>query len=732
MNAEERESLSTAWQGARSRWAAAIDGAWAREVYAGLCMATVFLGALLLFQVQPIVGKMILPRFGGTPAVWMTCMLFFQVILLAGYAYSHLIAVRLSLRAQGLVHLALLLLVLTQLPLSISDAWKPDPHANPSGQILILLVRSVAAPLLLLSATGPLLQSWFSHMLPGRTCYRLYALSNAGSFLALLSYPFVVEPVLRLQTQAQAWSRGSTLFVLFCSLCAAGVAAGGSTSRTARVRQRVKASADATIRASAPGAIDVLLWLGLAACGSTMLLAVTNQLCQNVAAVPLLWIVPLAIYLLTFVLCFDHPRWYARSVFMWALVVVLLASSLLLLGLDLGLATQMGIYLGLLFVCCMCCHGELNRIRPPASHLTSFFLMLALGGALGGVFVSLVAPSVFTLFLELPIALFGTCVLVLAARRRDELRSLASRSTRRGLALVVGSGSLGCLAMVACADKLVEARAHRDGVLSMTRNFYGTLRVAEKDGHDPSRRRLQLAHGTTDHGDQFTDPAKRRWATTYFGPHSGVGVALRHQRDAGQRSGLKVGVIGLGVGTIAAYAEDGDAFHFYEINPSVAELANAHFTYLENARARGAGVEIHMGDGRMLLERQLAANGPQGFDVLVVDAFNSDAIPVHLLTEECFGLYWEHLDPDGILAVHVSNRFLDLGPVVRGLADSWSKSAFRVDSAPDLERGVHLSNWILVARPALLGQDVPEIRSLDPARSLLWTDDYSSLIPLLR
>ena len=691
-------------------------------------MCTVLLSAFLLFQVQPMVGKVLLPAFGGTPAVWMTCMLFFQVMLLLGYAYSHFVAVRLGPRAQGIVHLGLLLWVLSRLPLSLSAGASSASLGDPTWEILLALTSGVAVPFLVLSSTGPLLQSWFARFLPGRSYYRLYALSNAGSFLALLSYPFLIEPALHLENQAALWSVGGVVFAMLCGTCAAGSVAAGGRCETRRAVEDEGAAVP-----SRPRALDVVLWLALATCGSTMLLAVTNQLCQNVAAVPLLWVCPLALYLLSFVLCFDHPRWYARRAFTWSLVAVLGVSPLLLVDSALGLPAQIAIYLAMLFVCCMCSHGELYRIRPNARHLTLFFLVIAAGGALGGVLVSLVAPAVFNLYLELPVGLAATCLFILLARRRDALQAFVER---RGLPRVLRTSALvtaGSLGALSCGSYTIESWLKQSGVLTMTRNFYGTLRVSVIDAGEPDLRRVRLTHGTTVHGTQFQAPDKRRLATSYYGPGSGVAYALERARDQGP---LDVGIVGLGVGTLAAYGERGDRFRFYEINPTVAAHAERYFGYLSDARERGVSVELRMGDARRVMEAELAEDGPNDFDVLVVDAFSSDAIPVHLLTEECFALYLEHVREGGTVAIHVSNRFLDLAPLVRGLAARSGRAILQVDAKADPSHGTDPSRWLLVAEAATLealadvGTLHPEPR--DDEELPVWTDRYSSLLSVLK
>jgi hypothetical protein len=394
--------------------------------------------------------------------------------------------------------------------------------------------------------------------------------------------------------------------------------------------------------------------------------------------------------------------------------------------------------MAMLFVCCMCCHGELYKLRPAAKHLTLFFLMVSAGGAIGGLFVSVIAPVLFKILLELPLGLLGTAVLFILARRRDSLQALVERRGNRGFLLLGGGLAGGCLLLGVLGSSLAELAFRNNGALSLTRNFYGTLRVAASDRDDPENERLELTHGTTVHGAQFVHPDKRRQPTTYYGPGSGVSFALDQLRSkVGKEGRLHVAVVGLGVGTVAAYAAEGDRFRFYEINPDVAEQADQYFTYLEDARGRGVDVDIALGDGRKVLERQLAQDGSQEFDVLIIDAFSSDAIPVHLLTIEVFELYWRHLRPNGVLALHVSNDFLDLSPLVAGLATRSGKSARRIDSTSDAELGTHVSNWVLVANESVLEAVAVDGKSKvarlsDSSGFPVWTDDYSSLLPLLK
>ncbi|MDB5297740.1 MAG: integral rane protein-like protein [Phycisphaerales bacterium] len=735
---------------------------------AWLFAATVFAGAFLLFQVQPLIGKYVLPWFGGGPAVWTTCMLFFQVLLLGGYAYAHLLASRFRPRAQVGIHLVVLVAALCLLPITPSDRWKPTGPQHPTGQILLLLAAGVGLPYFALSATGPLMQAWFGRVCRGTSPYRLYALSNVGSLLALLSYPFVFEPNLTRRTQALMWSVGLGGFALLCAGCgrlvwwarASDAGADGAPMRAFPVVVNDVAAVSTTdvsadLNYAAPGALAakafpatesrlaqaarVGLWVLLPACASTLLLAVTNKLCQDVAVVPFLWILPLAVYLLSFVLTFEDPRWYFRPVWVPATAVALWAlCHALRWGIsEVEVRDQVLTYAAALFVCCMGCHGELVRLRPPAERLTGFYLAVSAGGALGGLFVSVAAPALFPDFFELQVGLFACGVLVAAALLLDPRSSVRGRPGTAGggvrprrpfeLARDVVTPLVLVIAVAALGRTLYRnVRTTLSGTPS-TRNFYGVLRVYEEDLPDGTLRRLQ--HGAILHGAQFVDGDRSAEPITYYAATSGVGraAAAIHERPAPAH----IGVVGLGVGTMAAHGRAGDTVRFYEIDPAVRDVATSRFSYLSGSKA---AVTVVLGDARLSLEREPS----QGFDLLALDAFSSDAIPVHLLTREAFEVYGRHLRPNGILAVHVSNRHLDLAPVVYRLAGLLGYSAKWVsddDDGGDIARDV--SDWILLSRDAN-ALDVPGIRAAErppPAERpdlRPWTDDDANLYKVLK
>jgi hypothetical protein len=695
----------------------------------------IFLNAFLLFQVEPLLGKIILPWFGGAAAVWSVCLLFFQTALLLGYLYAHVLTRRLAPRAQARLHIVLLVLSLAWLPIAPSIVWKPTSAADPSLRILLSLSASVGLPFLLLSATSPLLQAWQARS-GAASPYRLYALSNAGSMLALLSYPVLIEPRLSTLHQSTLWSIGYGLAAVLCALVAwlASVPVAAPIAAPAGDPAGGPALVEPAERAESTPWATRLLWLALAACSSVLLLSVSAHVTQNIASAPLLWIVPLALYLLSFILCFDAPRWYARGLFL-RLLGVALAGMAYALSPAMGvlpLSLLAALYCGGLFVCCMFCHGELVRLKPLPARLTSFYLTIAIGSALGACFAGLLAPHLFPANFELPIGL-GLCALLVVAVHARDPRSPFYRPafpdqwrnpawlTMVGLALGLCAG-LGSIAQ----DIVQQPRA-------IERNFYGVLSVVDETrpaapgiAMAPGRIR-KLRNGAIDHGLQWLDEARRRQPTAYYGPQTGVGIAL--QAAGAARTALRIGAVGLGAGTVAAYGRTGDRYTFFEIDPHDEQFARQQFTFLSDS---AAATEVELGDGRLLLERRA---GP-AFDVLIIDAFSGDSIPIHLLTEEAFALYFRTLAPDGLLAVHITNGYLDLKPVVAAAAAHFGKTATLIENAPDPRTAVFVSSWVIIGNGAsYLGRDAIERagRRLSAAPvQRLWRDDFSSLFPLLK
>ena len=670
---------------------------------------TILVSAFLLFQVQPVIARIILPWFGGSAAVWTTCLLFFQSVLLLGYLYSHWLYRKLRPRAQAVAHILLLAASLVWLPIWPEVSWKPSGGEDPTSRILLLLTVAVGLPYFLLATTGPLLQAWYARRYPGAMPYRLYALSNAGSMFALISYPVLFEPWLGTRHQALSWSWTYGVFILLAA----------ATAWLGR---------DATPVEPPPAADTpyparrIFFWIALPACASILLLAITNHLTQNVAAIPFLWILPLSIYLLSFILCFESASWYRRKAFLglFAVAAGSMAYALTPEFQNNPIKVMIPFFAVGLFICCMVCHGELARLKPHPSRLTSFYVMVALGGALGGAFVALIAPHVFPGFYELPVGL-AACAFVALAVWRDDPETGLGGSWKRPAPLAAG---LLTLAVAGYLGFVIHQYGKAARV--MVRNFYGGLQVidatADDDGDEPVRR---LMHGTITHGDQYINPKFQGRPTTYYGPNSGVGRAIRQNQESGA---VRVGVIGLGTGTLAAYGRAGDYFRFYEINPLVLRLAHTEFTFLNICKAR---LDVALRDARLSLERE----PPGNFDVLAVDAFSSDAIPVHLLTREAFALYFHHLKPDGVLAVHVSNKHLDLTPVVKLAAASLRKDARLVDTE-DEEHDVFGSTWVLVTAAAGFF-DGPLMRTAAvavplPRNMRMWTDDYSNLFQILK
>ena len=707
---------------------------------------TIFTGAFLLFLVQPLIGKYILPWFGGAPAVWTTCMLFFQLLLLAGYAYAHCSARWLKPRAQALVHLALLVAAMALLGhITPADSWKPTDGANPTLRILGLLLASIGLPYFVLASTSPLMQHWFSRTNPGASPFRLYALSNIGSMLALLSFPVYFETHFTRPVQAHLWAAGLVLFAVSCGACAWKL--WQTPEKFESVSTKAGSPADV-----APALLQKVLWLLLPACASVLLLATTNMICQEVAVIPFLWVLPLALYLLTFIICFDSPRWYVRLPFAVMLVAALGGICwLVIVGTEASMYVQLGGYLAGLFICCMVCHGELYRLRPDPRQLTGFYLMISAGGALGGLFVAVVAPFLFNDYYELHWGLFlcGLLFLVICLRERNvpvpkqKIKSRFQFSTQQRTAgcaaLGVGLAALGLalwLQAHAVLKQSVQIDASRPGhpfpksLVERARNFYGVLAVYRHDAAEMNTHLMEFTHGRTQHGMQFTDPERSRWPTAYFSEISGIGLTM-HALPAGDR---RIGVIGLGAGTLAAYPQPGDFLHMYEINPDVLRLASKWFTYLTNCQGK---LEMTLGDARLALEKE----PPQNYDLLVLDAFNSDAPPVHLLTKEAFMIYERHMKTNGMIAVNVSNRRINLDPVIANIAREFHYRMVIVDNpAPHDKPWIMSASWALLAREARGDQVITspaiQLASRPPLTNdvsvPLWTDDFASLFQILR
>lgn len=664
----------------------------------------VFLGAFLLFLVQPMIAKQILPWFGGSAAVWATCLVFFQTTLLAGYAYADWTTRFLARRRQAVLHIALLAGSLFLLPIIPNARWKPSGGENPSLLILGMLAATIGLPYLLLATTSPLAQAWFARRFQRAIPYRLFALSNLASLLALLSYPFVIERWVPNTAQLKIWSGLFALFVLLCAGTAYIGMRNNPGGESADTQESTPSAAEPR-----PTAARQLLWLALAAMGSFLLLAVTNHICQNVAAIPFLWIAPLSLYLLTFILSFDHPRWYVRPVFLVLAAAALPAMAWFSDSLNL---TRLVSIFGLgLFITCMFCHGELSRLRPDPRHLTTYYLMIAMGGAVGGLLVAFGAPYLLPGYFEIQIGLTA-CGLLLFWRTR----ALGWWATVVSIAVI---GATGYLSRNAITYQL-------EGTRVMMRNFYCAIRTWQGESPTPFR---SLVHGGIMHGGQLLDPEMHLTPTGYFGPTSGVGRMFSALPPAPRR----VGVIGLGPGAIAAYARAGDVFRFYEINPQVVELAYKEFTFLTESPAT---IEVELGDGRLLLEHEPS----QHFDVILMDAFSGESIPVHLLTREAMGTYLRHLNPDGVIAFQATNRYVNIEPVVERLAEAYGLAAVLIsDTVSD---GSGADYWLCSTDQILVTKNkalLNNVRIRSAATSIvpkpgfpLWTDDFNNLLQVMK
>jgi spermidine synthase len=670
------------------------------------------LSAFLIFLVQPLIAKQILPWFGGSAAVWTTCMVFFQSVLLAGYAYADWAPRRFGVGKHAKIHAVLVVISLIALPITVSSFWKPGGGGAPILHILGLLAATIGLPYVVLSATSPLVQIWFSRAHAHRDPYRLFALSNTASLAALLCYPFLVEPRMTLRDQAWGWSALYAAFVLLMVPLAVWVSRRADTWRAdaegAPDSQRAMAPA-------APAGRTQLWWLVLAGTASALLLGVTNHVTENIASVPLLWLMPLTIYLLSFILCFDGQRWYSRETFFGPVLIAVGAMGWLLVDKthEFDLLTQSVVFGFGLFLVCMFCHGELVAAKPGPHFLGRFYAIVSLGGALGSALVAFGAPLLLPSYYEVSLILVGVTLLLASAGRMWSRRALML-----GLAGVLGASGIAYL----------NVRNDRQDAVWMGRNFYGALKVRAYEAPDSDNYHRRLVHGAILHGEQFQAPWARTYATTYYTGSSGIGRAIDLKEN--ELPAIRVGMIGLGVGTIAAYGRKNDVFRFYEINPQVPVVAREYFSFLGDSEAT---IDIVLGDARLSIERE----EPQKYDVLAVDAFSGDAIPAHLITREAVQLLRRHLAGGGILAYHVSNRYLDLAPVLGTIAKAENLAALQVDdykTVGDSNPIKSPSIWVLLAEEPEILAPLQEFGN-EPAPKpewRIWSDDYHNLFQVLR
>lgn len=671
--------------------------------------ATVFLGAFLLFLVEPMAAKQLLPVLGGSSAVWLTCLVFFQVMLLLGYLFAHWLTRnhypcwRQNVYLASLAAAVLLLVAQQFFPAEINQGSN-----HPVGTIFATLAFTIGLPFLLLGATSPLLQVWFFRTEGGGVPYRLFALSNVGSLLALVAYPFVVEPNLTLRHQRSLWCVG---FLLYAVLCAGLARQTSAVTRSSLPREE-------------PGSDETpvftrALWFLLPMAAAMQLSAVTAHLTVNIAAIPLLWMLPLAVYLLTFILAFEFPSLYRRGIVVRLLVVMLASLGYAISKTDVSLPIGVAIvfFLAECFLAGLFCHAEAYALRPQrGSETTVFYLLIAAGGATGTFFIGIASPLIFSANYDLAISFFVTAALAIAVTWHDGWPQRLLWTTASGLLLFFAI--------------MLHVAYKREAILAV-RNFYGTLRVKQFANKQGDTERM-LLNGTIQHGTQIFAPELSRTPTTYYAVDSGIGLALRFCcSDPGSdvTRPRNIGVVGLGTGTLAAYGHAGDRVRFYEINPLVLPIAQNLFTYLRDSKAQ---ISFADGDARSSLARE----APQNFDVLAIDAFSGDAIPLHLLTTEAIALYKRHLAPGGILAFHVSNQYLNLSPEIAQLAVATGMQSRLMESGGDEVAGSYRSTWVLLTDSATFFGRAEISAAADKTPTLpglrVWTDNYSSLLPILQ
>ena len=697
-----------------------------------LYVLSIFVSAFLLFQVQPMISRYILPFFGGTPAVWSTVQLFFQVFLTGGYAYAFWIIRRISAKQQARLHITVLVISLVLVatlgflwpsPVTPDASWKPLTLDTPILDIFKLLFVAVGLPYFLLSTNSPLMQAWFARSQPGRSPYWLYALSNIGSLLGLLAYPFVIEPNLTLKAQGWMWAGGYMLFVLL---------AGYGAFKSARItptEPETPQTVEVAVASAMPSRQLHVLWILLSAIGTTLLLAITSQITQEVAAIPLLWVLPLSIYLLTFILTYSNERWYNRKIFGGLIIVASIGFLWALVSVEANYIIRTSAFCFFLFVSLMICNGETYRLRPDPSRLTRFYLMTSIGGALGGIFVTLIAPIVFKGYWELPIGYGLVLALALAVfvtrkSTQPELRIRFIFNVMISVTILL----VGALSIFG----LLGGKASSD--VYQARNFFGVVRVKEVYPDDPEWHGYNVSHGITIHGLQFTASDKRYLPTTYFARQSGIGLEILNNPKYGH--GMRVGILGLGIGTLIAYAQPGDDYRLYEINPIMVDLAeglDGYFTYLAD---NPVNKTVVLGDARLSLENELATYGSNNFDLLVLDVFSSDAVPVHLVTKEAFDIYLKHLATDGVLAANISTRYIDLVPVMWQLSKFYNLTMVVIPTEGD-GKIVFPSLWVLMShapQPFQVPAITERLFSLKDysTKIPLWTDDFNNLFQILR
>ncbi len=688
-----------------------------------LYLAIIFLSAFLLFQVQPLIAKLILPYFGGGAAIWTACLLFFQAFLLLGYFYSHCLTQLKSVKLQLSIHLALIALSLLTLPIGISLFTDISPTTAPLLSILLLLTTSIGLPYFVLSSTGPLIQRWLTYVEVGKLPYQLYSLSNVGSLLALLSFPFIFEPLLNTTQQSIYWTLG---YAIFAGLIITLLWKMSQLSLTTSIDIKPMENDNST---RGVHLIDKVLWISLAMVGVIILVATTNAMTQNIPPVPFLWILPLCLYLLSFIVSFHSPKWYVRE-YWFALFVLTACLALLMhfIGSQFDIVSQIIIYSCILFIACMICHGELARLKPAVEKLTLYYLFISLGGFLGSAFVAFIAQNIFEQFLEFPLAIICVFILLALSVFTQLDKQVKKQTWLIPINIVLAASFI--IGLVYLNTLFIKTNVFSE------RNFYGILSVKDVEINGKMQRRL--IDGTTSHGTQSLDKDEVRTPQSYYRKNTGVAITIEQltRQLALKEKSLNAGFVGLGAGTLAAYGSAGDDYVFYELNPAVISAAQNYFSYLHDS---AANIELVQGDGRVSLQKQLDTTGSQQFDLLVIDAFSGDSIPQHLLTQEALALYFKHLNQDGTLAVHISNTHLNLIPLVRGLAKILDKEIIYVKTkAKGAEE--HDVQWVMITTNQTLLNDARlkiystawprESRAKD--NLIIWSDEHSDLLSVLK
>lgn len=669
-----------------------------------------FLSAYLLFVIQPILAKKLLPWFGSSPNAWLSVILFFQAALLLGYLYAFLMSRMGSLTRQGIIQSVLILFCCLLLPIHLSvpnqliALWPPIAIAS-------VLALHVLFPVLLLSSASPLLQSWYCEQTQSTYPYYLYALSNAGALLGLFTFPFILEPFWGLSTLLQGWSYLFIILmisVLGCYLLAKKQARNLETPPPSTLADR-------------PNMRSIGIWFTAAFLGNALLFSATQLLLQNVLSFPLLWIIPLALFLIAYILTFGWPK--TAVIPLWLGLFTL--TTILVLAVPshhhLTLRDQLIVYAILIFSGCMVCQGTLIRYKPHPKFLTHFYLLIALGGVMGGLFVNLLAPLVFIEWWDFYLPLLGIVAFG---------GLLYCRQYFTGIPLKIAYGSSGAVTLALTALLFMQINRTQEGIIYQHRNFFGRCDVTESLSPDQSWQRT-LRHGYIMHGQQFLDPAKKHIPTSYFSEKSGIGLALQYcrEKNAGQ---LKSGIIGLGTGTLAALMRPHDQIHFYECDKDVITLAKKWFTYLEDTPAN---LIITLDDGRLALQKAYDQNQLEQFNILVIDAFNGDSLPTHLITLEALQLYLAHLQSDGILAINISNRYIDLYPQLQAAAKALDQYAYLTHSSAEPRHAISAAEWVLISPDPSLGVYLYQKSALffRPERQQeVWTDDFNYLLSAIK